>query len=395
MTSPSRGKARVLVYVQHLLGIGHVRRAAAMVRALGEAGSCVDVVCGGAPVAGVDFGAARLNRLPALRSADAGFSRLVTARGAEPDEGFRGRRRRRLLAIAARLRPHAVIVETFPFGRRQMRFELLPLLDAVHAMRPRPRVVCSVRDIVQARKPARIAESVAIVQSRFDRVWVHGDPRFVRFEESFPAADEIAGQLDYTGFVLDREPAVPAPAGVGADEVIVSAGGGAAAGRIYRAALEARALSALAEHTWRLLVGPNVDEEEFRTLRRAAPRGVVVERNRPDFRALLSRCAVSVSQAGYNTVMDVLAAGAPALLIPFAGAGESEQPLRARRLEQLGRVGVAGEHELDAATLARALDRLVQGGGVPALELDLDGARRCAGLLQSLLAAAGVRPPGD
>ena len=29
-----------------------------------------------------------------------------------------------------------VIIEAFPFGRRQMRFELLPLLDAVTAMRP-------------------------------------------------------------------------------------------------------------------------------------------------------------------------------------------------------------------------------------------------------------------
>ncbi len=153
-------------------------------------------------------------------------------------------------------------------------------------------------------------------------------------------------------------------------------------------------MSVLAAHTWRLLVGPNVDEREFRALRRAAPRGVVVERNRGDFRALLSRCAVSVSQAGYNTVMDVLAAGAPALLIPFTGAGESEQPLRAQRLEQLGRVAVVGEHELDPMTLARALDRLVQGGGVPALELDLDGARRCAELLQRVLASADVRPPG-
>ena len=43
------------------------------------------------------------------------------------------------------------MIEAFPFGRRQMRFELLPLLDAIAAMTPKPLLVTSVRDILQER----------------------------------------------------------------------------------------------------------------------------------------------------------------------------------------------------------------------------------------------------
>ena len=52
--------------MQHLLGIGHVRRAALITRALSAAGLDVTVASGGFPVAGVDYGAARVVQLPRL-----------------------------------------------------------------------------------------------------------------------------------------------------------------------------------------------------------------------------------------------------------------------------------------------------------------------------------------
>ena len=86
--------------------------------------------------------------------------------GGQPvDAAFQTRRRDLLLAAFADFRPDVVIIEAFPFGRRQVRFELLPLLDAVAAARPRPLLVCSLRDILQERsKPGRDEESVALVR---------------------------------------------------------------------------------------------------------------------------------------------------------------------------------------------------------------------------------------
>ena len=79
---------RVLLHVQHLLGIGHVRRAAAIARAMTRAGLAVTVASGGGAVAGVDFGAAELVELPVARAADSSFSAIVDAAGRPVDEAW-------------------------------------------------------------------------------------------------------------------------------------------------------------------------------------------------------------------------------------------------------------------------------------------------------------------
>jgi Predicted glycosyl transferase len=62
-----------------------------------------------------------------------------------------------LLAAEA---PQVLITEQFPFGRTQLRFELVPLIEAARAMRPRPLIVSSVRDVVRrSASPQRIAET--------------------------------------------------------------------------------------------------------------------------------------------------------------------------------------------------------------------------------------------
>jgi len=78
------------------------------------------------------------------------------AAGVDVDDALRARRRTALLAAFAETRPDAVILESFPFGRRAFRFELDPLSAAVRETGPRPRLICSVRDIVVLRDdPAR------------------------------------------------------------------------------------------------------------------------------------------------------------------------------------------------------------------------------------------------
>ena len=80
-------RVRLALYVQHLLGIGHLRRAAALARAYADAGAEVLVFSGGVPVADIDFGAARLLQLPACLAADAAFSSLLDTEGQAIDSG--------------------------------------------------------------------------------------------------------------------------------------------------------------------------------------------------------------------------------------------------------------------------------------------------------------------
>ena len=61
-----------------------------------------------------------------------------------------------VLAALHETRPAVVLIEMYPFGRRRFEFELVPLLDAAHSMaEDRPRVVCSLRDILVQRPAAR------------------------------------------------------------------------------------------------------------------------------------------------------------------------------------------------------------------------------------------------
>jgi predicted glycosyltransferase len=383
---------RVLFHVQHLLGIGHVKRAAALARALAAGGFETIVLSGGEPVAGIDWGGAELAQLPSARALDASFKRLVDADGAPLDDAFRARRRARVLAEFARRRPHLVLLETFPFGRRAFRFELLPLLDAAASAAPRPAVAVSLRDIVVAKPdPGRVEEIVGLVRQRVDRVLVHGDPRLVPLEASFPAAVRFADRLRYTGYVADPAPPSAGEAGEGTGEIVVSVGGGAVGGRLLAAALAARPLSRAAASPWRLIAGPNLPEDTFASLRRSAPPGVALERFRADFRALLRRCAASISQAGYNTVLDVLAAGCPAVLVPFAAGAETEQTQRAALLARRGVVQLVPEAGLTPALLAAALDRALAGRPAAAVPLDLDGAARAAAAVGELVSAVTAR----
>ncbi|TGV87729.1 glycosyl transferase, partial [Mesorhizobium sp. M2D.F.Ca.ET.145.01.1.1] len=115
--------------------------------------------------------------LPPATSGDEGFSGLVDLQGTPIDDAFKKRRSEMLLRAFRDCRPDIVIVEAFPFGRRQMRFELLPLIEAIAATSPRPLLATSVRDILQERvKPGRNEETVDLINRHFDLVMVHGDP---------------------------------------------------------------------------------------------------------------------------------------------------------------------------------------------------------------------------
>ncbi len=352
----------VLLYVQHLLGIGHLRRAALLAKALDQNGFSVVLVSGGAPVAGLDSGGGGFVQLPPLRTRDENFSELLDQSGRPIDDAWRAARRARLLALYRALEPRALLIEMFPFGRRQMRFELLPLLEAVAASTPRPQVLCSLRDVLtRNRRPEKTAWMLDTFARHFDLALVHGDPDFLPLERSFPEAAAIAAKLRYTGYVVDPAPA-PDTGSDGTGEVIVSTGGGAVAGPLIEAALAARALSPLAEAPWRFLIGPNLAEAAFRDLAArarvpgaAAPGGVTIERARPDFRSLLARARLSISQGGYNTVLEVLAAGVPAVVVPFAAGSETEQSLRARLLAARGALTLVEEAALTPAHLATAI----------------------------------------
>lgn len=360
--------------------------------ALAARGVDVHFVTGGVPLPGRMPEGVRIVQLPPLKVADASFKPLRDAEGTPVDERYCQDRCARLLAAFDAAKPQVVLFETFPFGRRSLRFELVPLLERIGATRPRPRVLSSIRDILQVQeKPGRDAQSWSWAQRWFDGVLAHGDPAFVRLEETFPLARDGSVPILYTGYVA--APSAPLPRATLEEqrEIVVSAGGGATGTHVLSAAIAARRHSRYRDLTWRVLVGPGIAEDAFRALVQQADASVIVERNRHDFPALLARARASVSQAGYNTVMDVLRSGAPAVLVPFVGEVETEQHMRTQRLAELRVIEWVDESSLDAATLAAAVDRAAGRDLQSPVPFDMRGAERSADLIVAAASNAPLR----
>lgn len=378
---------RALLYVQHLLGVGHLKRSALLADAMTRAGMEVTFVSGGFPVPGIAVNAARFVQLPPAGAADLSFKQLVDPCGNTVDAHWKQARSVLLLEAWQACQPHVLVLELFPFGRRQMRFELLPLLEAASRSSRRPVIVSSVRDVLGGGQgdPARQDGMLALFERYFDHVLVHGDPALIPFDETFRHARRIADKLHYTGYVV--EPATP-DAGherAGRDEVIVSAGGGAVGARLLETALLARPGCVLARRRWRVLAGAQAAQSDLLRLQALADTtggpGVLVERNRPDFVRLLANCRLSVSQGGYNTVMETIATGARSVVVPFAGGAETEQTLRARLLARRGWIDVVEESVLSPRTLGAAIDSAVRRPRRRGQPVRLDGAFNSAALL--------------
>jgi len=376
MTAP-----RIFFYVQHLLGIGHIARASRIANALVKDGFEVTVVSGGLPVPGFPGDGVKTIELPPVVASNVGFSGLADADGQAAGEEFLSRRRDLLLKAFEEAKPEVVIIEAFPFGRRQMRFELLPLLDAIEKAKPRPKLLSSVRDILQEnRKPGRDEETVKLVKDHFDAVLIHGDPDFVRLEDTFPLTADIADRLRYTGLVAPP----PAPEPSETFDIIASAGGGAVGLELMRAARDAAALLP-ADISWLLITGPNLPAADFSALSEDAPANVTLVRFRKDFPSLLRGAKVSISQAGYNTVGDLLRTQCRSILIPFVAAGETEQTVRAERLQALGLAEILPEEGLTLDDVKAAVERALAAPPRPAVRLNLDGASRSASIIRSMI----------
>ncbi|TVQ56313.1 MAG: glycosyltransferase [Rhodobacteraceae bacterium] len=363
---------RVLFLVTHLAGSGHLTRTLALADGVIAAGGAALVVSGGRPLAHLPPSRATLVQAPPLAVAGFDYRRLLTPDGTAADAAWMAARGARIAEAMAAFAPDVLVTELFPFGRRGLAAEFEAAAQAARARGAR--VVCSVRDIPEPpRKPARVAEAHGRLRRWFDAVLVHGDPRLAPFALGWPGAAEIADLLRFTGYVAAPP---PAPAGDPA-EVLVAEGGGALGRGLMRAALGA---ARLVNRPWRLrLGGADAAAAAARMQAEAGPNGVV-EPAAADYRARLGAAAVSVSRFGYNTAVDLLQAGTPAVLVPLDGA-EREQRLRAEAFAGLAQFETLAEDALTPETLAAAVERAAARGRGGRAAVDLSGVETGARLL--------------
>ncbi len=393
--APDGRRPRVLHYCQHSVGLGHLVRSLSVAGALARRFDVV-LVSGGPVPNGIEIPAGvELVPLPPVGSADGSTDLVSLEDGTEIDEVWQ-RRSEILLRTLDEVRPAAVVIELFPLGRRKFAGEIIPLLQRAHSLAGRPVVVCSVRDILvrkEAVQQARDDEAARRLDQWFDAVVVHGDPRLARLEETFCPAVPLRVPVHYSGYVVPPPTVTPVRDDPGAGEVLVSAGGGLVGGPLLLAAAAAHRLELEGRGiVTRIVTGPFLPAEDRARLEAEAAscQNLVIEGFVPDLRARIATAAVSVSQAGYNTSLDVLRAGVPALVVPYEAPGETEQRERAHRLAALGALRVLPADELTPPRLAAEITDLLS-QRPKAVELDFAGAERTARIVAALVDARSAR----
>jgi len=385
-------RPRLLLYCQHSLGLGHLARSLAVAEAL-SASFTVTLLNGGRFPIGTRLPRdVRIVNLPPLGHDD--DYQLVSLDPEWSVAEAQAERRRRILAVLELKSPQVLLIELYPFGRKKFEFELLPLLEAARAQRPsRPLVLCSLRDIlVRGRRDQAGHDERASQRANtfFDALLVHSDPAFARLEDTFTPRTPLRVPVLYTGFVAPRA-MEPLPSEQRLPRLLVSAGGGMVGEPLFREAVSQHA--ALAERTGlstTVVAGPFLPEPAWQWLQRAAagsPQLSVVRRVE-DLCAEMACSALSLSQAGYNTTMDIIRAGTPSVVVPYSAGREDEQSSRAHRLESLGAMRVVPTRDLGTG---RLIDELVvlTGSRPSPVRLDLDGARATARVITGL---AGLPP---
>ena len=266
--------------------------------------------------------------------------------------------------------------------------ELVPALEAMRRLATPPRVVLGLRDILDAPdvtgRSLRANGSFDLIERFYDEVWIYGsrDVFDAVAEYHFPPA--VAARSHFCGYL--RRHAAPRTAHGGSPRILVTAGGGGDAAVLVLSYLRGLAQVPEGEFQTVVVLGPQLDPETADGLRRlGAHRGdveyVEFESNMP---RRYEEADVVLSMAGYNTVCELLSAGARAVLVPRAEPVQ-EQLIRARRLAARGYFRMVEPSTLTPERLIDEARAVLASPPSPASRIDMEGLMRVRSRVHRLL----------
>jgi predicted glycosyltransferase len=358
-------KPRVLIYCQHVLGMGHLIRSMTIARALN--GCTVVFVNGGESISGMDIPSwVTIVNLPPITS-DSEFQGLNIHSKDTTLEQVQRARKNMLFELVDHFRPDVMIIELFPFGRKRFAFELLPLLAHIRLSASSTKVVCSLRDILVTKPDQTRHEDwvVSLMNRYFDLLLIHSDPTFQTLDETFSRCRDLRCDVQYTGFVtqdsdmsMNVQTIDGQPTSDGVPLILVSVGGGRVGHELLDSAIRASVLLVpTVPHRTLLFAGPYMPDHQYEPLHALAIQHphIEVRRFTASFQSLMRQAALSISMAGYNTCMNLLNTGTRALVWPFTGHKNDEQTIRARKLEQRGLLTLLEPPDLRPERLAEKI----------------------------------------
>ncbi len=331
---------KIACYCQHVLGIGHFHRSLEICKALAVHHETVMIL--GGPDVSLPETDVRFLQLPGLRM-DENFSKLIPCDSGMELEAVKAERKHALFDFFTNFQPDVFLVELYPFGRKAFRFELDPILNGISTAELAPCLrLCSLRDILVEKTDQDKYESriLNILNNSFDGLLVHSDPEFIPLEQTFGATDSITIPTKYTGFITPVQESSPPDNSfrlglqLSTEDklVVASIGGGNVGAELLQATAAAAQLLQEKKHIhFHLFTGPYSAPELHAELEKYKNPRLHIHNFCNNFPEWLQAADLSISMAGYNTCMNLLGAGIPALLYPFAQNREQRMRVSAFR----------------------------------------------------------------
>ncbi|WP_051077146.1 glycosyltransferase family protein [Scytonema hofmannii] len=390
---------KIMFYCQNLWGLGHLVRSTEIIRSLVKDFK-VCLIDGGEIVQGFEIPSeAEVVHLPALWLENRQLKAVDSSQNLEEVKELR---KNQLLKVYEQFQPDCLITECFPFSKRKLSFELIPLLDHVKSAGRSTKVVCSLRDVILSSnktdldRRAQLEDKICTLMNQYyDMLLVHSDPKVHRLEENFSRVQDLTCQVHYTGYVAQLPPENP----VTTDEdiaslsrkepmILVSIGGGRMGYELLESVVgSASILEKFLPHHIHIFTGPFLPDEQFLELQilAADKSNITIRRYTPSLLAYMQKADLSISLGGYNTTMNVLRTGVRSMIFP--SEKENEQVLRAEKLENLGTIEVIRPSELEPAQLAQKIIAYLSKAAVGGIFdfFDLQGSQKSSDLLKELL----------
>ncbi len=383
---------KIMFYCQNLFGLGHLVRSTEIIRSLVKDFK-VCLIDGGEIVQGFEIPpAVEVVNLPALWVEDRKLKAVDSSQSLEEVQELRTNQ---LLRVFEQFKPDCLVTECFPFSKRKLSFELIPLL------------VCSLRDIILSSdktdwdRRAKVEGKICTLMNQyFDMLLIHSNQKIQRLEENFSRIKDLTCDIHYTGYVAQSPPENP----VISDEdiaslsrkepmILVSIGGGRMGYELLEGVVEAGSiLERSLPHRIQIFTGPFMPDDKFLELQKLAlnTTNVTIRRYTPQLLAYMEKAALSISLAGYNTTMNILRTGVRAIVLPSDKDGE--QIIRADKLEKLGILEVIRPSDLKPAHLAQQIITCLNKEPVVDTfdSFELQGAQTTSALLKELLQNKGA-----
>jgi predicted glycosyltransferase len=133
-----------------------------------------------------------------------------------------------------------------------------------------------------------------------------------------------------------------------------------------------------------MFTGPFRDPTEFKRLKAKSVDGIRIRYFTSRFLDYLSAADLSISLAGYNTCMNLLAARVPALVYPYSK--QQEQPMRVEKIKNFIPMKILRDKDIEPELLCRYIqEMLAESRPSGAMPINLNGAENSARYLKNYI----------